>query len=343
MPDNFNLKKNLPFVIAEIGHNHQGSMIIAKEMFLAAKNAGASAVKLQKRSNKDLFTKSFFNKSYDHKNSYAKTYGEHREFLEFGKKEYQELINYAKEIDIIFFSTPFDFKSVDFLSSLEMPAYKIASADLINTPLQKEIAKTGKIIFLSTGGGSLDDVKRAYDTIMPINTNLSILHCTASYPVEAEDMNLNCINTLIEEFPKTIIGLSDHENGIDAASVAYMLGARIFEKHFTLNRAWKGTDQSFSLEPEGLKKLVRNLKRIPKFLGSDTKKLLENEKKPLFKMQKSIVTSRALKKGHVISYDDLAFKSPGSGLKPYQYDLVLNKKILKELKEDDLILLEDLE
>ena len=120
MSKNLVLKKNLPFIIAEIGHNHQGSMDTAKRMFLAAKQAGASAVKLQTRSNKELFTKSFFNSPYDNKNSYAETYGQHREFLEFGKKEYLELIDYANEIEIIFFSTPFDLKSVEFLSNLDI-------------------------------------------------------------------------------------------------------------------------------------------------------------------------------------------------------------------------------
>ena len=343
MSKNLVLKKNLPFIIAEIGHNHQGSMDTARKMFLAAKQAGASAVKLQTRSNKELFTKSFFNSPYDNKNSYAETYGQHREFLEFGKKEYLELIDYANEIEIIFFSTPFDLKSVEFLSNLDMPCYKIASADLINLPLQKEVAKIGKPMFLSTGGGTMDDVKRAVDTIMPINSNLSVLHCTASYPVAADDMNLNCITTLIKEFPDNIIGLSDHESGIDAASVAYMLGARVFEKHFTLNRSWKGTDQSFSLEPAGLQKLVRNINRIPKFLGDGEKKLLEVEKKPLFKMQKSIVAANLLKKGKVIEYEDLSFKSPGGGLKPYQLDMVINKKLKKEIQEDEFILTEDLE
>ena len=343
MKKDLSLKDNLPFVIAEIGHNHQGSMETARKMFIAAKESGASAVKLQTRSNKNLFTKGFYNSTYDNKNSYAETYGEHREFLEFGKKEYLELIDFAKKIDIIFFSTPFDLHSVEFLSSLDMPCYKIASADLINLPLQKEVAKIGKPIFLSTGGGTMDDVKRAVDTIMPINSNLSILHCTASYPVAPEDMNLNCITSLIKEFPNNLIGLSDHESGIDAASVAFMLGARIFEKHFTLNRSWKGTDQSFSLEPAGLKKLVRNINRIPKFLGDSEKKLLEVEKKPLFKMQKSIVAAKILKKGEIIKYEDLSFKSPGGGLKPYETDLVINRKLKKNVQEDEFILSEDLE
>ena len=336
-------RKDDCFVIAEIGHNHKGSVKIAKNLFLSAKNCGASAVKLQKRSNKNLYTKNFFNSIYDNKNSYGKTYGEHREFLEFSESQYLELIEYSKEIGITFFATPFDFESIAFLEKLNFPAYKIASADLINTPLQTKIAETKKPIFLSTGGGSFEDIERAYKNITKINKNLIILHCTASYPALPKDMNLNVIPELVKRYSDMVIGLSDHENGIDAASIAYMLGARVFEKHFTLDRSWKGTDHPFSLEPQGLEKMIRNLKRIPLMLGSNNKKLIESEKKPLNKMYKSIVSANDLKKSHVLSYKDLAFKSPGGGLKPYQYNLLINKKIKKDLKKDDLITLDCLE
>ena len=336
-------RKDDCFVIAEIGHNHKGSVKIAKNLFLSAKNCGASAVKLQKRSNNNLYTKNFLNSIYDNKNSYGKTYGEHREFLEFSESQYLELIEYSKEIGITFFATPFDFESIAFLEKLNFPAYKIASADLINTPLQTKIAETKKPIFLSTGGGSFEDIERAYKNITKINKNLIILHCTASYPALPKDMNLNVIPELVKRYSDMVIGLSDHENGIDAASIAYMLGARVFEKHFTLDRSWKGTDHPFSLEPQGLEKMIRNLKRIPLMLGSNNKKLLECERKPLNKMYKSIVSANDLKKSHVLSYKDLAFKSPGGGLKPYQYNLLINKKIKKDLKKDDLITLDCLE
>ena len=336
------LVKNESFVIAEIGHNHRGSLELAKKLFLSAKNCGASAVKLQKRSNKDLYTKSFFDQSYNNKNSYGKTYGEHRDFLEFSADQYKELILYAKKINIYFLCTPFDDESLIFLEKLSMPAYKIASADLINTPLQKKIAQTGKPIFLSTGGGSFDDIKRAYKNIIQINKKLIILHCTASYPVEIKDMNLNVITKLIKQYPDTTIGLSDHENGIDAASIAYMLGARVFEKHFTLDRASKGTDHAFSLEPHGFGKLIRNLKRIPSMLGSGEKKLLPSEKAPLKKMYKSIVACKNFKKNHILKYKDLAFKSPGGGLKPYEYEFLLNKKLKKDIYKDEFIMKNDI-
>ena len=300
-------------------------------------------MKLQKRDNKSLYTKKFFNEKYDNRNSYGETYGLHREALEFGKKEYKELQSYANEIGIDLFATPFDLNSVDFLSDLNMPAYKIASADLNNTILQQEIATQNQPIFLSTGGGSLDEVKRARDNICKFNTNLAILHCTASYPVEIKDMNLNVVKTYLKEFPKNVIGLSDHENGIDAATVAYMLGARVFEKHFTLSRGSKGTDHAFSLEPVGLKQLIRNLKRIPKLLGSYEKKLLDSEKAPLFKMQKSIVAIKNLKKGSVISREDLDIKSPGGGLPPYKINEIIGKKLKREIKFEEIILEKDVQ
>lgn len=336
------IKTNQSFVIAEIGHNHKGSINIAKQLFLTAKQCGADAVKLQKRDNKSLYTSEFFNEPYQSENSYGKTYGTHREYLEFGKKEYLELIKYAKKIDIEFLCTPFDFNSIKFLENINVKAYKIASADLINIPLIEKIAKTKKPIFLSTGGGNFEDINRAYKCINSINKKLVILHCTASYPVDLKDMNLNVITKLKKKYPKNLIGLSDHENGIDAAPLAYMLGARVFEKHFTLDRSWKGTDHAFSLEPTGLKKLIRNLKRIPIILGKSEKKFLIAEKKPLFKMVKSIVASKDLNKGTKLNYNDLSFRSPGGGLKPYEYKKLLNKIVKTNIKKHQKILIKNL-
>lgn len=330
------------FVIAEIGHNHQGSVEQARAMFLAAKESGANAVKLQKRNNRTLFVRELYDQPYDNENSYGATYGEHREALEFSREEYLELQGYARELGIMLFATPFDFESVDFLADLNMPAYKIASADLNNTPLQKHIAELGKPIFLSTGGGTIKDIHRACDAILPLNSQLCILHCTASYPANVEDMNLNVIPLLLAEFPNQVIGLSDHENGIDAASIAYMLGARVFEKHFTLNRAFKGTDHSFSLEPEGLRKMVRNLGRIPVLLGNGEKRLLESEKKPLKKMSKSLVAAKALPAGHKLTVKDVAIKSPSGGLPPFELENVIGKTLKTPLSEDAHILFENL-
>ena len=336
------MDKSKIYVIAEIGNNHQGSVKHALELMKEAKNAGANAVKTQKRDNKSLYTKSFFNQLYDNPNSFGLSYGEHREKLELKKNDYKELIDYSKELEIDFFATPFDIKSLEFLEQFDLPSYKIASADITNTVLQTEIAKTKKEIFLSTGGGTLEDVKRAKENIFKYNEKLSILQCTASYPANLEHMNLNVISTYAKNFPGIRLGLSDHENGIDAGPIAYMLGARVFEKHFTLNRSNKGTDNAFSLEPTGLEKFIRNIKRVDIMLGSYEKKQLDTEKKPLIKMRKSPVLTNNKKKGEIINNEDVTLKSPGLGMHSYEIEKIIGKKINKDLKVDDYIKFEDL-
>ncbi len=330
------------FVIAEIGHNHQGSLEKAKQMFKAAAECGVNAVKLQKRDNKTLFTKAAYNKPYENENSFGATYGEHREALEFGKVEYVELQKYARELGLTMFSTAFDIPSADFLAEIDMPLYKIASGDLKNTPLLKHVARFGKPMIISTGGASMEDVQRAYDVIMPINKQLAILQCTSSYPVEHHDLNLRVIETFRAQFPETVIGLSDHENGIAMATAAYILGMRIVEQHFTINHTWKGTDQVFSLEPIGMKKLVRDLRRVREALGDGVKTVLPNEVTPISKMSKKLVAGRDLPRGHVLTDADIAIKSPGDGLPPYEFDGVLGKTLNRSLVEDENIMFEDL-
>lgn len=328
------------FVIAEIGHNHQGNLQTAKEMFRQAKECGASAVKLQKRDNRSLYTRQMYEKLYDHENSFGATYGEHREALEFGLKEYRELQEYARELGITFFATAFDFRSADFLAELDMPAFKIASGDLKNIPLLKRVASFQKPVFLSTGGGTIDDVKRAYDTIMSINPQLCLLQCTASYPTVAEEMNLRVLITYLELFPDALVGLSDHYNGIAMAAVAYTLGARVIEKHFTLNHTWKGTDHAMSLEPIGLRKMIRDLKRVSDALGDGVKRMYSSEKDPMIKMGKKLVAARDLPAGHILMLQDVAIKSPGDGLPPYQLENILGRATLRQLEGDEDIRLE---
>jgi len=325
------------YVIAEIGHNHQGSVQKARELFREAKLAGAHAVKLQKRDNRGLYTRAAYNKPYDNENSFGATYGEHREFLEFGLDEYRELQQYARELDIDFFATAFDIASADFLAGLDVPAYKIASGDLKSTPLLKHVARFGKPVVLSTGGALIEDVQRAYDTIMAINPQLAILQCTAGYPASFEELDLRVVEQYRERFPAAVIGYSGHDNGIAMPVAAYVLGARIVEKHFTLNRAMKGTDHAFSLEPVGLRKMVRDLERTHKALGDGMKKIYESEKAPIVKMGKSLVVARDLPAGHVLGPPDIVMKSPGGGIPPYELDNVLGRVTLKALYEDDFL------
>lgn len=331
------------FVIAEIGHNHQGNVETCKEMFRAAKDSGAQAVKLQKRDNRSLYTRAFYDTPYNSENAYGSTYGSHREALEFGMSEYKELKQYAESLGLVFFSTAFDFKSADFLAELDVPCYKLASGDITNTPLLKHVAKIGKPMIISTGASTLDDVKRAYDAIMPINSQLSILQCTATYPTDFADLDLNVLTTFRTAFPDIVIGWSSHDNGIAMAVVAYMLGARIVEKHFTLNRAMKGTDHAFSLEPLGLKKMVRDLNRCRVALGDGEKKFREAEKSARGKMGKKIVAAHSLPVGHVLTEGDLAFKSPGDGLPPYYADSFYGKALVRPLQEDEELNLDHVE
>lgn len=323
------------YVIAEIGHNHQGSLETCKELFLAAKNAGVNAVKLQKRDNKTLFTKEAYHKVYDNKNSYGATYGEHREFLEFGWHEYVELQKYAQELGLDFFSTAFDMPSADFLEKLDVPAYKFASGDLKTIPLLKYVAEFGKPMILSTGGASLDDIRRAYDAVMPINQQICIMQCTGGYPPEWHELNLMVIDTLRKQFPDIVIGFSSHDSGIAMAVAGYMLGARIIEKHFTLNRAMKGTDHAFSLEPAGMTKMVRDLRRLKLALGDGNKITYASEKAPITKMGKSLVAKRDLPQGHRLTDDDIAMKSPGGGIPPYEWDTLVGMTLTHPMKEDE--------
>ena len=331
------------YVVAEIGHNHQGSLDHAKQLFAEAKRCGVDAVKLQKRDNRSLFTRDYFNRPYDNEDSFGPTYGTHREALEFDRAEYLELKEYADELELTFFATPFDLPSADFLADLDMPAYKIASGDLTNAPLLRHVAGLGNPVIISTGGGTMDDVQRAYETVAEINPQVAILQCTAGYPADWEELDLRVIETFRSSFPDTVIGFSGHDNGIAMAVAAYVLGARIVEKHFTLNRAMKGTDHRFSLEPIGLRKLVRDLRRTRVALGDGTKTMYPSESAPIVKMGKKLVAARSLPAGHVLRNDDIAMKSPGDGLPPYELDRLVGRTLRHPVAEDMTLTFELLE
>jgi N-acetylneuraminate synthase/sialic acid synthase len=333
------------WVIAEIGHNHQGSLEQCKQLFAEAARCGAHAVKLQKRDNKALYTREFFNRPYENENSYGPTYGLHREALEFGRSEYEELKAHAAELGITFFATAFDFKSAELLADLDMPAYKMASGDLTNTPLLKCVAEIGKPMIVSTGGGTMQDVERAYRCVAETNPQVALLQCTAGYPVEQwEELDLKVIDTYRQEFPEAVVGYSGHDNGIAMPIAAYVLGARIVEKHFTLNRAMKGTDHRFSLEPVGLRKLVRDLQRTRLAIGNGEKTPYPSEADPITKMGKKIVAARMLPAGHVLQREDLNLKSPADGgLPPYELDAVIGRTLRHPIAEDAAFTFDDLE
>ncbi|HET6684407.1 MAG TPA: N-acetylneuraminate synthase family protein [Gaiella sp.] len=332
------------FVIAEIGHNHQGSVEKARELIQAAHEAGADAVKLQKRDNRRLYTRELYESPYDNENSFGATYGSHREALELDRDAYVTLRDEARSLGLVFFATAFDEPSADLLAELGAPAFKIASGDLTNTPLLRYVAAFGRPLVVSTGGATIEDVDRAVETVTGVGGTLCLLQCTAAYPAAVEDLNLGVIATLRERYPELVIGLSDHQDGIAMAPVAYMLGARVVEKHFTLSHTAKGTDHAFSLMPEGMRKLVRDLRRVPIAVGDGVKRPLPSEEKPLQKMGKQLVATRALPEGHVLADGDLVAKSPADGgLPPYALDELLGRPLRRALAEDEAILAEDVD
>lgn len=327
---------SLPYVIAEIGHNHQGSVENCKKLFVKAKNSGANAVKLQKRDNKILYTEEFYNSLYNNANSYGKTYGEHRSNLEFGYDEYKELFEFSKEIGITMFATPFDFSSLEFLEKFDCPFYKVASSDISFVQLISKMAETKKPIIISTGYAGYDDIDRVLNTIN-FKNDVAFLQCSSVYPADASQINLNIIPELIKKYPKNIIGYSGHDSGILIPIIAYLKGARIIEKHFTLSRSLKGTDHPMSLEPEGLQKMCNGFKKAKESLGINVKQKMSYESKFIYKMKKTIVASKNLEKNHIITENDITFKSPGGELECYEADKIIGRNLIQSVNKDQNI------
>jgi sialic acid synthase len=275
------------YVIAEIGSNHGGSVDTALQMIRIAAACGARAVKFQCRDNTSLYSQQLLDQPYENENSYGKTYGLHREALELSTRSLVHCCNEAVLSRVDCFATAFDEPSVDKIMQLGMPAIKIASGGLTDVPLLKYAASMHVPIILSTGGGTMKEIDQAVETIANQHTQLAVLHCVAAYPVrDWAQHNLRVIATLREEYPTLVIGWSGHDSGIALAVAAYSLGARIIEKHFTLDRTAKGTDNAFSLEPAGLKKMCRDLERAHQALGDGVKRYLPSEVAPIAKMRR---------------------------------------------------------
>lgn len=275
------------FVIAEIGGNHGGSVDVAQKMIHIAAASGADAVKFQLRDNKTLYSEALLNQPYENENSYGKTYGEHRAALELSDRSLFQCMRTAQEAKVTCFATAFDEPSVERILRMGMPAIKIASGGLTDHALLRNVAEARVPVVLSTGGGTFKEIDAAVNTITAVHTQLAVLHCTAAYPVrDFTELNLRCIQTLRDEYPDLVIGWSGHDNGIAMAVAAYVLGARIVEKHFTLARDSKGTDHAFSLEPSGLSKLCRDLQRAHAAMGDGVKRFLPSEVAPISKMRR---------------------------------------------------------
>lgn len=326
------------FVISELGNNHGGDLVTAMRLIDAAVDAGADAVKLQCRDNKNLYTRAFYDSPYNSEHAYGPTYGAHREALELHPIQLGALRDYAAEKNIVLFATAFDERSVDLCFNLEFPAIKIASGSLTNTPLIAYAAQTRLPLIISTGGGTWDDIQRAYEATAGYEDPI-FLQCTASYPCAYDELDLKVILELKGYNRKRLVGVSLHDNGIAMAIAAYTLGARVIEKHVTLNRTMKGTDHPFSLEPQGFKKMVRDLRRVEVALGSE-KRQHPSEIGPLRKMQSVLVCNRDhLPAGHILERGDVAAKSPATegALEPYWLETILGRRLEQALNMDDLI------
>lgn len=331
------------YIIAEIGCNHCGSPELAKKMVEVAKDCGVDAVKFQTFKAEDLISK--FAPKADYQ---IKTTGSQENQLEMTRKlelpqdEYLNLRNYALSLGLDVFSTPFDLGSVNFLASHGQSIWKIPSGEITNLPMLERIAKIqskNKKIILSTGMSTIAEVHQAIDILCKFEKpeNIIILHCNTEYPTPDKDVNLSAIDSLHKEFPDFKIGFSDHSNGYIAAIGAAMKDIVLIEKHFTLNKDFPGPDHKASATPEELRELCKNVRRIEIIAGEGGKKVTESELKNKNIARKSIVASKAIKKGETLSEKNITCKRPGNGISPMQWYDVIGRVAIRDFEKDELI------
>lgn len=293
------------FVIAEVGQNHQGDLDIAREYIKVFSQAGANAVKFQTRNNRYLFSSDAYEAPYNSENAFAETYGAHREKLELKPEWLPVLKADCEEHGVAFMSTPFDEPSLDLLIGVGVDIIKIASFDLGNLPLIDRIARAGRPVVISVGGGKAGQIRSSVNILVDYGVETAVLHCVSEYPCEYNKLGLDNIGVLAKEFPDCAIGSSDHFNGTLSGPVAYLKGARVFEKHVTLNRAWRGTDHSFALEAEGFRKFVRDIRRVRHMMPPKPAEELGNEQ-VFKKLGKSLIALKPIKAGETIGLDSLS-------------------------------------
>ena len=332
------------FIVAEIGCNHNGSKELAYEMVRKAKECGVDAVKFQTFKAKDLISR------YAPKAEYQKiTTGttdsqlEMTAKLELSHADLLELKDYAENLGLIVFSTPFDMESIDFLESIGQNIWKIPSGEITNLPYLERIGsikRKQKKIILSSGMATIDELKTCIQVLINAGTNendIILLHCNTEYPTPDCDVNLLAINDLRNNFPNVKIGFSDHSVGYVAAIGASMLGITLIEKHFTLDKNFNGPDHKASATPEELKELVTNVRRIEIMAGSSQKIVTESERKNKIVARKSIVAKKNIKKGEIFTIENITCKRPGNGISPMEWYNVLGKKAEQDFSTDELI------
>jgi N-acetylneuraminate synthase len=336
-----------PYVIAEIGVNHGGSLELAKRLIDLAKEGGADAAKFQTYKADTLASK--------HSPAYwdltkEPTTSQHQLFQKydsFGPDEYRALAAHCAEVGIDFVSTPFDRGAVELLEPL-MPFFKIASADLTNTPLLRQVAATGKPVVLSTGASTAEEVKEAVKTLNDAGCNsLSLLHCVLNYPTADENAHLGAITALRSDYPDLVIGYSDHtvpDPAMTALITSYLLGARVIEKHFTHDKTLPGNDHYHAMDVSDLRTFISSVKKIDSMIGSaDGTSFASSEEVARLNARRSIVLDADVPAGEVLSESMLTYKRPGTGVSPVHWDSVIGRKVVRDLDRDHVLQWDDLE
>ena len=324
-------------IIAEAGVNHNGDVDTARKLVDAACAAGANCVKFQTFRAKKLASCSAGRAAYQEASVGEGSQQDMLRRLELSFEEFAGLKEYCAQAGIQFLSTPFDFESLDFLISLDMPFWKIPSGEITNLPYLLRIARTGKPIVLSTGMSTLEEVGAALKTLKKNGSGpVTLLHCNTEYPTPMRDVNLRAMLTLRDTF-HCEVGYSDHTLGIEVPIAAAALGATIIEKHFTLDRNMEGPDHRASLEPDELSAMVRGIRNVELALGSGVKEPSESEKKNIAIARKSIVALTDIKKGDFFTEENITTKRPGDGVSPMRWFEVLGTRAARDFKEDELI------
>lgn len=325
------------YIIAEAGVNHNGSFELACRLVDAAKTAGVDCIKFQTFKSKNLVSHSAQKADYQKGTTGDGSQVDMLKKLELSYIDFLKLKEYCDKAGITFLSTPFDFDSIEFLNSIEMPFWKIPSGEITNLPYLLALAKTGKPVVMSTGMCEMAEIEAAIRVLRENGTKgIKLLHCNTEYPTPFEDVNLKAMQTMRDAFDLEV-GYSDHTKGIEVPVAAVALGATVIEKHFTLDRNMEGPDHKASLEPDELAIMVQSIRHIEKALGKGDKTPSPSEKKNIAVARKSIVAKRMIKAGEELTEENITVKRPGSGISPMKWFDVIGTIAVKDFQEDELI------
>ena len=325
------------YIIAEAGVNHNGDINLAYQLVDAAKAAGVDCIKFQTFKSENLVSHTAQKAEYQKAATGDSSQQDMLKQLELSFGEFVSLKEYCDRKGIFFLSTPFDFESIEFLNSIEMPFWKIPSGEVTNYPYLVALAKTGKPVVMSTGMCEMQEIEDAIAVLRENGaSDIKLLHCNTEYPTPYEDVNLKAMKTLRDAFGVEV-GYSDHTKGIEVPIAAVAMGAAVIEKHFTLDRNMEGPDHKASLEPQELKQMVDSIRHIEAALGSGDKKPSPSEKKNMAVARKSIVAAKRIKAGDILTEENITVKRPGNGICPMRWKEVLGTRAVRDFEEDELI------